>query len=249
MRYNSLVLTFLIYCLLAWTPSLQADSLFLRDNLQQAQPGDYLVISANKTQTLMHIYDKQNNLLTIEEIVVPEGKRPQSMGWKQWVEENAPGHTSWVMYEIDLRNGQMLRYYSFSKKGWFEIPDADNFLSKLLNLKMTKIPLDERKRVGPKPKSGPDFRPLWQPRMVVDGRPIKDVQFEGWRTRWPRDSSELSGRVIEVFLPQDNRLYPSYFPYWLQIIGAVGKAKIRIIDSGHNLQSPMPSLSALSTRS
>ena len=88
----------------------------------------------------MHIYDKQNQILTIEEIALPESKRPSHLSWKEWVIQNAPGNTSWVMYDIDLRTGQMVRYFSFTKNNWYEIPDADNFLSKLLTLKMTKIP-------------------------------------------------------------------------------------------------------------
>lgn len=224
---------------------LQAQELFLRDNLQRAQPGDFIVISSNKTQTLMHIYAKQNQVLTIEEIAVPESKRSSDLGWKEWVRQGAPGNTSWVMFDIDLRTGQMLRYYSFTKKNWFEIPEADNLLSKLLNLKFFKIPDDVRKRVGPKPTSGPDLRPLWQPRMMVEGKPIQGVPFDAWRTKWPRDGSDLSGKTIEVYLPRDSQRYPAYFPYWLQINGVIGKAKIRIIDSGSRLQSPRPPLPSL----
>lgn len=222
--------------------TLQAEPLILRDNLQRAQPGDYLVILANKTQTLMHIYGKQHQLLTVEEIAIPEGKKPPQLSWKEWVKQNAPGNTSWAMYDIDLRTGQMTRYYSFTKRNWFEIAEADNFLSKLLNLKLNPLADKARKKVGPKPLSGPDWRPLWQPRLVIEGRSIKDVQFDAWSTKWPRDGSDLSGKTIEVYLPHDTQRYPSYFPYWLQINGVVGKAKIRIIDSGSQLQSPKPPL-------
>lgn len=221
------------------TPSLlQAEELFLRNNLKNAQPGDFIVISASKTQTLLLINAKQDSILTIEEIAVPENKRSPQVSWKQWVTQGAPGNTSWVRFNIDLQTGKMLSYYSFTKKNWFEIPDADNFLSKLLNLKFTQIPENARKRVGPKPRSGPEMRSLWQPQMIVDGQNIKGVLFDAWRTRWPRDGSDLSEKVIEVFLPQDSKRYPAYFPYWLQINGVIGKAKIRIIDSGSQLKSP-----------
>ncbi|MBA2369812.1 MAG: hypothetical protein H0V82_12460 [Candidatus Protochlamydia sp.] len=241
MAHFFLVLSFLFF----GREFLPAQRLYLKENLQRARRGDYLVIASNKTQTLMHIYDKQPNVITIEEIAVPEGRAPKRMAWKDWIQQNAPGNTSWVMYEIDLQSGQMVRYFSFTKNGWYSIPDADNFLSKLLNLSLTKIPEDERKRAGPKSSSGPDLRPLWQPRMIVDGRPINKVQFDAWRTRWPRDSSELSGRVIEIYLPQESQVYPSYFPYWLQINGAIGRAKVRIIDSGRGLHSPKPPLTAI----
>lgn len=231
------------------TSNLHAEELMLRNNLQRAKPGDYLVISCNKSMTLMHIFEKQNHILTIEEIAVPESKRPSQSNWKEWVAQNAPGNSSWVMYDIDLRTGQMLRYFSYTKNNWYEIPDADNFLSKLLTLKMTRIPENSRKRVGPKPFSGPDMRPVWQPRMIVDGKPVDGVIFDAWKTDWPRDGSDLSNKTVEVYLPKDNQIYPTYFPYWLQVNGTAGKAKIRIIDSGSHLKSPKPPLSAYDKQS
>lgn len=217
---------------------LHGEELLLRDNMMKAKTSDFLVILANKTVTLLHIADKQDHLLTVEEIAVPEGKKPDSMTWKDWVGLNAPGNTSWVTYEIDLRTGQMTKYYSFTRHGWYEIPDSDNFLSKLLNLRLTKVAENGRKKVGPKPISGPDWRPLWQPKMVIESKTINGVMFDAWETKWPRDNSELSGKAIEVYLPRESDRYRAYFPYWLQINGAIGKAKVRIIDSGTNMKSP-----------
>lgn len=220
-------------------PSVHSEELVLRNNLMLAQTGDYIVVSANKTLTLLLVHGRKEPILTIEEVAVPEIKKPSNMDWKSWIQNGAPNHCSWVMYDIDLKTGQMLRYYSFSKKNWFDIPEADNFLSKLLNLKFAKIPDAARKRIGPpKVRSGPDLRAVWQPKMIVGGKAIEGVSFEAWKTKWPRDNSDLSGRNIEVYLPADSKQYPAYFPYWLQISGMVGNAKIRIIDSGNKLQSP-----------
>lgn len=226
----------LLFCFLC--VSLHAEELLLRDNMAKAKVSDFLVVQSNKTQTLLHIADKKDYFLTIEEIAVPEGKKSNHLTWKDWLSQNAPGNTSWVIYEIDLRNGQMSKYYSFSKNNWYEIPETDNFLSKLLNLRLTKIPESARKKIGPKPISGPDWRPLWQPKMIIDGKAVNGVQFDAWETKWPSDKSELSGKTIEVFLPKESDRYRAYFPYWLQINGAIGKAKVRIIDSGTNLKSP-----------
>lgn len=233
MRYFLAVLLFLIFAV-----NLQADTLLLLDNLQRAQIGDYLVISANKTDTLLHIYDKNDRVVTIEEIAVPSSKRSSSMGWNEWVQQQAPGNSSWVMYDIDMKTGKMIRYYSFTKQGWFEIAEADNFLSKLINLKFNKVPLTSRRHTGLKPASEADPKRIWQPQMIVEGKVIKGVVFDAWRTYWPQDPSELSGKLIEIYIPEESGRYPSYFPYWLQISGAVGKAKVRIIDSGSHLKSP-----------
>jgi hypothetical protein len=236
-RYYFLILSF-VCCFFF---GLQADQLSLKDNLQRAIPGDFLVIAANKTITFLHIYEKHNGILIVEEIAVPDGRKPSKMSWREWMQQEAPGNTSWVMYEIDLATGKMLRYYSFTKKGWFEIAEADNFLSKMLNLRLSPLPDKDRKKVGTRIFASDDSR-FWQPTLVMEGNIVRGVKFDAWRTRWPKDNSELSGKVIELYLPQDNQMYPSYFPYWLQINGVVGKARVRIIDSGANLNSPKPNV-------
>lgn len=239
MKYTINLPLFFLYILFCFDCSSVDDTLILKNNLTTAQVGDYIVISSNKTETLMHIYDKQGRTLTIEEIAVPENKRKQcQLGWKEWVLNNAPGNTSWVIYDIDIDSGAMLNYFSFTKNNWFEIPDADNFLSKLLNLKFQKIPEKLRKKIGPRTNSGGESRHLWQPRMVLDGKVINGILFDAWKTRWPKDSTDLSNKTIEIYLPKEDAKYPSYFPYWLQISGLIGKAKIRMIDSGRNLKSP-----------
>ncbi len=229
---------FISYCVFAQC-SVFAQDLYLRDNLYKANPGDYIVIAFNNTNTVMHIRQQRDNLLTVEEISTPEIKRSADFSWKEWVRLNAPGHTNWVMYEIDLKTAKMIRYYSFSKQNWYEIPDNDNFLSKLLNLKLIKIPENMRKKIGPKVDNEFDMRAIWQPQMIVEGSRIPGTLFDAWRTKWPRDASELSGKTIEIYTPQSGN---AYFPHWLQIHGVLGKAKIRVIDSGSGLSSPKPPL-------
>ncbi len=223
--------------------NLQADQdvLVLRDNLTKAHKDDFIVTAANKNLTLLHIYDLSEGLLTIEEITVAESKKiPQKYSWEEWVAQGAPFHTSWMMMEIDLQTGQILRSYSFTKHCWMRTTDGNNFLSTLLNLRFMKIPEEKRKRIGRGPNR--TSRPLWQPQMVVNGQRINGVEFDAWKTQWPRDGSDLSDKLIEVYLPRESSRYPSYFPYWLEISGFVGHAKIRIIDSGHGMRSPQPKL-------
>lgn len=229
---------------MAWIlPISAADEMYLKDNLIRAQKGDFIVTSSNKNYTLLHIYDKTDTNLIMEEITVPESKiNLQKTTWAEWVQNGAPFHTSWVMYEIDLSSGQMLEFFSFTKNGWMDLAKADNFLSSLLNLRLYKVSESNRKRIGPKSGGDLDFRKIWHPPMIVNGHQIHGVPFDAWHTTWPNDGSDLSGKSIDVYLPQHPQMYLSYFPYWLQITGTVGKAKIRIIDSGKQLVSPKASL-------
>lgn len=219
----------------------ESKEMHLRDNLQLAKPGDYIVTAQRKMFTLLHIYSKQDDILLVEEISVPMPKIDrEQIVWKNWVTQGASGYTSWVMYPIKMSEGKMLDAYSLCKNGWYKILPSDNFLSTLLNLRLTLIPKEQRKKVGPLFASGPEGRPLWQPKMVVDGKVVHGVAFDAWRTQWPKDGGQLSGKTIEIFTPEQNDKYPAYFPYWLQISGMIGSAKVYIIDSGTGLVSPAP---------
>lgn len=232
------LLTTLFFCLFL---PLQAteNELLLRDNLQRAQPGDFIVTLQNKNNTLLLVRSKDENYIGIDEITVPSTRIPQKgFSWRNWVEKGAPGSTCWVMYMIHLPTGTIQQTYSFTKKEWVTVPQSQNFLSTLLNLQLHLVSEGDRKKVGPPPsKDSPDRRNVWQPQLIVDGQKIPGIKFNAWRTRWPKDTTELSGRTIEVYLPADSVKYPSYFPYWLQISGMIGKAKVRIIDSGSQLYS------------
>lgn len=215
------------------------EMLLLRNNLMRAQPGDYIVTSQNKNYTILIVRGKDNEYINIDEITVPSKRMSGSTSWRSWIEKGAPGNTCWVMYPIHVPSGSIQKAFSFTKKEWVSVPQSQNFLSTLLNLQFQRIPDDERKKIGPAMSAeNADKRPLWQPPLVVEGKKISGVAFDAWRTRWPKDGSEMAGRTIEVFLPRDNAQYPAYFPYWLQISGMVGKAKVRIVDSGSKLYPP-----------
>ncbi len=205
----------------------------LKERLKQGAPGDYIVTAIDHTYTVLLIRDKSDERMAFEEITIPSQRIPKPwQGWRNWVENGAPGHTSWVLYPIQLPAGEMGQTYSYSQRAWCQ-SGADNFLSTLLNLNMKRIPKKDRRRVG----AGDTGRP-WVPQVTYEGQVVQDVVFEAWRTYWPKDGGDLSGKALTVYLPKDDKRYPAYFPYWLEIHGMIGKAKIRIIDSGRNLTSP-----------
>jgi hypothetical protein len=233
---------FLLFAMFFCGELMGQESILLRDNLRTASPGDYIVVAQDKNYIVLHINSKQSDQMTIEEISVPISRFQQmKMAWKLWAEQGALGSTNWVLYNIDLKNGAIGDYYSVKKKAWSSVPQSDIFLSKLLLLKFYRIPDQERKKIGVAPSAGSgsllDKRPLWQPKMVFEGREIAGVKFSAWRAIWPKDSSQLSGKQIEVFIPEENQSYPTYFPYWLEVSGFVGKAKLRMVDGGRGMHS------------
>lgn len=205
---------------------------YLRDNLKKTKAGDFIVAAQGKMISLLRVAGNEGGKLTLDEISAPASVAPGS--WREWAMQGAPCHASWVLYQIDLTTGEMLSAYSYTRKCYFKMAEAENFLGTLLSLDLKPIPNSSRKLVGPLPTGGPDFRKVWQPKLIIDGAQVPGVNFTAWKTRWPKDGSELSDRVIEIYLPENER-YPSYFPHWLEISGFIGKAKVRIIDSGENL--------------
>lgn len=227
-----------ILCLLFFSNLSASDTLYLRDNLVKAQKGDYIVTNQSKTYSLLYVYDKNSDIISIQEINVPANRIPNNgFSWRNWVAEGAQGSTSRVLYNIDLKTAQIQNSYCLTQNGWIESPRQDNFFSTLLNLRLELIPIQNRRRLGTTGTPNPyDKRPVWQPKIIVDGQAIPGVILDAWKATWPKDGSELSEKNIEAYLPQENSNYPSYFPYWLQVNTVVGNAKIRIIDSGRGLQ-------------
>lgn len=229
---------FLLFILLL-LPLASWGTLVLRDNMSHASTGDYIVTAQNKVFTMLLVTQRQGDEIQLDELTIPASRIYPHFSWREWIQAKAPNNCGWVRYTIDLKNASMKGMYSFTKGAAFQIDEANNFLSKLLNLELESVPERLRKRVGPRASpGGGDWRPFWQPSMIVDGQVIPDVKFHAYRTSWPKDGTELSGKSIEIYVPEDGKKYPSYFPYWLQISGVVGKARVRIIDSGTNLLLP-----------
>lgn len=230
---------FFLYLLIFWNLSLQAENLILRENFKKAEKGDFLVAMQGKVLTLFRIEKNENGQLLLEETSIGSSFfKQQNMTFRNWFEKGASGFTAWHLYEIDLASGKMLKSYAFINDQWIEKPVSNSFLPTLLNLELVKIPLNQRKKIGRTSKNG---EPLyWQPKLQFEGQCMQNISFDAWLAKWPNDKSELSLKTIEMYTPEDSTLYPAYLPYWLEVGGMVGNAKIRMIDSGKNLNSPHP---------
>ena len=100
---------------------LQAESRqILRENIVKANPGDYIVTNQGKNYTVLLIREKVPHELIIEEITVPSCRFPgdEYNRWKNWIEEGAPGHTGWFMYQLNTDTGAMNQAFSFPKNSW-----------------------------------------------------------------------------------------------------------------------------------
>lgn len=206
----------------------------LRDRVQSAKSGDYIVTEANKMITVLSVKAITDHTILLEEISAPIQnlkKRPDS--WTQWVKNKAPGHTSWSMVEIDLDSSQLLECYSFSKSAWIHLSEKESLFATLLDLPMERVSDNERRKIGPPPMDGePDFRKIWNPPLVFQGQKIQGAKFDVYETVWPEDDSVLSGEQVSLYFDQGKH-FP--LPFWIQVDTSHATAALRTIDSGKNL--------------
>jgi len=259
-EFMKLTKSIFFFVFLAFTAGLGAETLgaapgwartypfiHLKDRFVDAEAGDYIVIHQKNNYTLFHIFDTKPNTIVIEEITVPETiikqyrKKNPSFSWKKWILQPDALRSCWALYELSLQTGRISNYYSFNQQSWMDISRVENFLPTLLNLNFAPVPSERRKKVGAPPLAGErDERRLWQPPLVVDGRTIRRAAFDAWEAKWPKDKSPLSSRTVLIYLLSTPANTPAYFPFWIEIPDAPGEDKIRIIDSGKGMASPMP---------
>ena len=195
----------------------------MREKLQHATPGTYVVFESQKTRSLLHIHSKNDSTMILEEIVTSQMRND----WADWIAKGAENHQSWMQYEFDLATGDLLECYSFTHRSWMKL--SDHLLTTLMNLPLESVPDSERKRVGPTPPHHAiDIRRLWNPPAAYPGQ-----QFNVHQSHWPKDDSEIAGKKVELYF--DTNDFP--LPHWIEIHGKID-AKIRTIAHGSGLQSP-----------
>lgn len=212
-------------------------SFSLSNRLFEAKPGSYVVTEQNKHYSLLLLRNITEESILFEEISIPTHKVTLStINWSQWVSDKAPGHSSWIQYEIDPSTLKLMECYSFSQKGWLYLDESSHFLSKLLSLHLAKTPIEERRKVGTFLKQDePDQRPLWNPSLVHQGQK-KKFPCESWKTSWPKDDSLLSSCELTIYLPSKET---SPFPLWIEATNGHFRYSIQAINFGSDLQSPI----------
>jgi hypothetical protein len=232
------VLTFI--CILCLSPLL--GNISLREKLAGAKVGDFIVSEMNNSLSLIRIFEVTGDTVIVEEITFSQKEKKQGFTeWENWLKENAPGHTSWLLIEFDLKEGAILECFSFYRDAWLNLTSEDSFLLKLMNLSLSPIPKERQKKIGTAPRDGLDKRKVWTPPLYYNGTKEKKPKFAPYEVLWPSDGSPLAAKKIEFYF-DDNR--PSFpFPYWGKISNAADAAyKFRVIDSGEGLSSPMKTL-------
>ena len=209
----------------------------MADRLLEGQEGDYLITEQDNIYSILLIRSLQKNAILLEEVSIPSHLiNLSSIHWKSWIKQGAPGHSSWIQYEIDPQTLKLLEGYSFSKKGWLYLEDSERFLSNLLSLSLANIPPTDRKKIGPLPRDGEeDRRPLWTPSFHIEGVKQSKSPCEVWKGLWPKDDSLLSSCQITFYFPLQQNIP---FPIWIEASNGHLQYRIRCVDCGNGMTSP-----------
>ncbi|MGC1879196.1 MAG: hypothetical protein WA347_00715 [Rhabdochlamydiaceae bacterium] len=232
------ILQALLFLLFAIS-SAETANFTLEQKFAHANAGDFIVTAQEGNYSLLFIHSITTDKLILEEISIPEHLIDlKKIDWKKWVAGKAPGHTSWTLYEIDRNSGKLIECFSHSKNGWLYLDESEQFLTRLLTLQLHTVPEKERKKIGPPPtQNEEDRRALWNPPLIIDGHKTPKPSFDVLKTEWPDDGSRLSRCFIELYFTKEDPDFP--FPYWLEVQSSHYTFKMRTIDSGHHLTSPL----------
>lgn len=226
MKYGLFCFIFMVHSLFAFS---------LKDRFLEAEEGTYIVTEQNQLVSLLHLHTKEEKRLLFEEISIPQ-HQVKKMKWDEWVNRGAPGHTSWILYEIDLEKESVTECYSRTRRAWVPTDEMEAFLIPLMSLNLNYLSEEERMQTGPTPKPGTIQNRPWGPPQVLEGKKIKGAEYDVYTAKWPVDHTDLSGNPIVLYFDKERKNFP--FPYWLQVRDGVVKFKIRALDSGRGMVSP-----------
>ncbi len=204
--------------------------------LSKAPVGEFVVTKIGKTLTLVRVASNQGGYLLLEEISFAEKMLPELEGkWDLWLKNKAPQHLSWNLIEIDLNNSAISEMYSITQNKHLKISLQESPIASLLDQPLSKIPNQNRRKIGPQPSDGEiDTRKIWTPPYIFEGKKVQDCSIEAHRATWPKDMSALSDRPITLYFDSKNQIH---FPLWIDAETTHVIGKIQILDSGQNLTS------------
>lgn len=229
-------LLFAIVLLFSTVSEAAISSNVLKERFLNGRKGDFVVTEQEGHVTLLLILNRQEHTLILEEVVAPLTHiNLKTVRWEQWLQNKAPGHTAWTVYEIDLDKAEFCAAFSVTRQEWLQLHASEKLLTQLLALPMHRLSINQRKKIGTCGAEEIDHRALWNPPWIVHGKRIKPAAFDVFQTLWPSDNSPLSAAELELYFSASDARFP--FPLWIDIHTPHATVKWRAIDSGTDLLS------------
>jgi hypothetical protein len=180
----------------------------MQDRLPLLKQGEEIIFDFHQSITAIGIISITDRVIKVRTATATKDilSREHFQTWLEWFNQGAPGAVSDETFL--LRTDETPVDHADDTKGV-------RWLLTLLKLPLTKIPDAARRRAGPPPSEGEiDLRPLFQPKITVQGKAI-DSKSDAFSTHWPDDGSDLSSRLLILYFPR-SPLALQTFPYWIE---------------------------------
>ncbi len=103
--------------LFLFTVSIAYSAPNLKGQFIKGSPGDYIITSQGGYYSLFLVRDLTDKHLILEEISVNTSNIDlKKIQWKNWVENSAPGASTWTSFVIDLEKNTLTQCYSYTEK-------------------------------------------------------------------------------------------------------------------------------------
>lgn len=210
----------------------------IQTKLEKASTGSYVVTQQGRNTSVLHLHSKIGNTLLFEEITAPSFICDKiSFDWKKWVANHAPGHTSWILYSLDLNASKITTCYSVDSQHYLSTQSLNAFFTTLCQLPLKEVSDQKRLQSSASMKPGEVGKQKpWSPPKTFEGVKEADTSFNLLSASWPKDTTPLSNETILAYFDATRPDFP--FPLWVQAGTGVVKVKMRVIDAGYKMVSP-----------
>lgn len=199
---------------------------FFEDRIPYAKEGDFVVYENNKNSSMLIINQIDDKKIIIEEVSFPSYLKNKIVDPQKWLEQKAPGNTSWRIYELDRKTQNLTQAYSYTENSHLLLNEQNFFLSKFFSLNLLPVTESYRRKIG-SPTIKPDTRPYWNPPIYIDG--IKHQKPSvAFYANWPNDGSKLENERINLYFIEN-----SFFPSWIEIEASKIVSPFKVSNSGN----------------
>ena len=177
---------------------------------EKGRSGDIVVLEQAST---VYILKLSKDPLSLFIVKAPKQllERTKKTSWIEWLKEGTDGASDTLLTRLS------------------DLPTHFPELSALLALDWKELLPTSRKKKGSQPLAGEiDFRPLWNPKVIVEGKSLSNCPSLACEAFWPKDGSETAGKRIVAYFPECEGVV-LWFPYWVDLPGI--KASLFVLDS------------------
>lgn len=221
----------LIFMLLVFS-SLESVSLLSLQS--KSKKGDYFAALSLNEILFYAVLQNSPDTLIIQLASAPKAFLKERPNWKVWAEKGASCATLNALIAIDKKKGSVLWVYDLQKQALRGFNEG-NLITTLLHLSLREQEPAKRKKKYLDRKSGPNY---WSPAVRFQGKQYPNTHLTPWEAEWPNDGTELSRQKIVVYLSTEDKQFPAYIPYLIEVGTGGTKQALRTLDSGTNYSPP-----------